>query len=86
MVTTVFVLLFLSRFILLRKRPQLIKLICAIVVFLALILSLIPVITGKGDSSNDTSAYLKQSTVARILWPLCFMFGFVSIHSDNIVL
>ena len=64
-----------TRLILLRKRPQLIKLICALVVFLALVLSLVPVITGM--DSSDKHAYLQQGIVARVLWPLCFMFGFV---------
>ena len=66
------------RLVLLRKRPQLIKLMCAAVVFLGLVLSLIPVITGK--DSSDNSSYLNQSTVARILWPVCFMLGYVSVQ------
>jgi hypothetical protein len=66
-----------TRLILLRKRPQLIKLICAIVVFLALLLSLVPVIAGMEDGSGGKDDYLQQKTIARVLWPLCFMFGFV---------
>ena len=66
------------RFILLRKRPTLIKLICAIVVFLGLILSLVPVMSEMDKSTTEgKDEYLQQKLVARILWPLCFMFGFV---------
>ena len=69
------------RLILLRKRPTLIKLICAVVVFVGLIFSLVPVITGMNSSSSGgKDEYLKQSTLARILWPLCFMIGFVRHH------
>jgi drug/metabolite transporter (DMT)-like permease len=73
------------RLVLLRKRPQLIKLICAAVVFLGLVLSLIPVITDMDKSSNDNSSFLKQSTLARILWPMCFMFGFVPAAVMNVI-
>ena len=68
----------------LRKRPQLIKLLCAVVVFLGLILSLVPVMAGLDKDSDNSDSYLKQSTVARILWPMCFMFGFVSYHNHCI--
>ena len=66
--------------VILRKRPTLLKLICAGIVLLGLILSLIPVITGMDKATADQkNAWLNQPTVARILWPLCFMFGFVSL-------
>jgi drug/metabolite transporter (DMT)-like permease len=71
------------RLILLRKRPQLIKLICAAVVFLGLVLSLIPVITGM--DASDSSSYLNQNSAARILWPMCFMLGFVPAAVMNVV-
>jgi hypothetical protein len=75
----------LFRLILLRKRPQLIKLICAIVVFLALLLSLVPVIAGMEDGSGGKDDYLQQKTIARVLWPLCFMFGFIPAALMNVI-
>ena len=67
------------RLVLLRKKPTLLKLCCAGFVLLGLILSLIPVIAGMDkDSESGKQAWLKQPIVGRILWPLCFMFGFVS--------
>ena len=67
------------RLIILRKKPTLLKFLCALVVFIALILSLIPVITGMDKGSKEgKQVWLQQSAVSRILWPLCFMLGFVS--------
>ena len=67
------------RLIILRKKPTLLKLLCALMVFIALILSLIPVITGMDEGGKEgKQTWLQQSTASRILWPLCFMFGFVS--------
>ena len=68
------------RLLLLRKRPTLLKLCCAGVVLLGLILSLIPVIAGMDkEGESGKQAWLQQPIVGRILWPLCFMFGFVSL-------
>lgn len=65
--------------LILRKKPTLLKLFSAGIVVLGLILSLIPVITGLDkDSANGKKEWLLQSTASRILWPLCFMIGFVS--------
>lgn len=69
------------RLVILRKKPTILKLLCALMVFVALILSLIPVITGMDKESKEgKQAWLQQSTASRILWPLCFMFGFVSVE------
>ena len=72
-------LILLFRFILLRKPPTILKLICAIIVFIGLIFSLIPTISGldKG-AAEDKEQYMQQPELNRILWPLIFMFGFVS--------
>ncbi len=70
------------RLILLRKKPTLLKLLCAGGVFLGLLLSLLPVITGwDSDSKEGMNSYLKASRASQILWPLCFMFGSVSDQS-----
>ena len=69
----------LKRLVILRKKPTIVKLIAAGVVLVGLILSLIPVITGMDKGSADAKQkWLQQSTASRILWPLCFMLGFVS--------
>lgn len=67
------------RFVILRKRPTALKLICAVVVFIGLIFSLIPTITGLDKGAEDAKEqYLLQPKSHQILWPLIFMFGFVS--------
>ena len=69
----------LKRLVILQKRPTIVKLIAAGVALVGLILSLIPIITGMDkDSADAKQKWLLQSTVSRILWPLCFMLGFVS--------
>ena len=75
----------LYRLVLLRKRPTLLKLLCAVAVLLGLFLTLIPVLTGMDqDSRNGNEAYLAQSRLGQLLWPLCFMFGFVSVYTPVI--
>jgi drug/metabolite transporter (DMT)-like permease len=64
------------RLLILRKKPTLLKLIAAGIVVVGLILSLIPTIGGF-DKDNSNSDWLQQSTASRILWPFCFMIGFV---------
>ena len=73
------------RLLLLRKKPTLLKLCCAGVVLVGLILSLIPVIAGMDkEGESGKQAWLQQPIVGRILWPLCFMFGFVSLSLHSI--
>ena len=70
------------RLILLRKRPTILKLLCALAVLVGLFFSLIPVFSGLDqDSKEGNREYLKQSRRSQILWPLCFMFGFVSAYA-----
>ena len=67
------------RFLILRKKPTVLKVVAAGCVVVGLILSLIPVISGMDkDSAHGKQEYLKQPTASRILWPFCFMIGFVS--------
>ena len=67
------------RFVLLRKKPTFLKFICAVAVFVGLIFSLIPTIAGLDKGAADAKEqYMQQPKVDRILWPLIFMFGFVS--------
>lgn len=70
---------FVSRVIILRKKPNLVQGFSAAAVFLALFLCLIPDIFNLDEprcAGSNTSS--KASGAGRVLWPLCFMFGFVS--------
>lgn len=52
--------------------------LCAIAVLVGLLISLLPVITGLDkDSKTGNKEYLSQSRLSQVLWPFCFMFGFV---------
>lgn len=61
------------------KKPTVLRFICAIIVFVGLIFSLIPTITGldKG-AAEQKEQYMQQPPLHRVLWPLIFMLGFVS--------
>lgn len=73
------------RFILLQKRPTLLKFLCAVVVFVGLIFSLMPTITGLDKGAAEArEQYMQQPKADRILWPLIFMFGFVSHDSVHV--
>lgn len=56
--------------------PTLWKFLCAMIVLVSLFICLIPKIFTSIDPEADQSG--GASGVAGILWPLCFMFGFVS--------
>ena len=60
------------------------KFTCALLVVFGLVLSVIPVIFKMDKDSANDDDWKKQSTVGRILWPLCFMVGFVS-YSDSYI-
>lgn len=65
--------------IILRKKPTLLKLISAGLVTIGLVVALVPVITGLDKGSEEGKhEWAQQPTVARVLWPVCFMIGFVS--------
>ena len=71
--------IYILRLLILRKKPTILKLVSAGIVIVGLVLSLIPVIFGlDADSADKKKEWLLQSTASRILWPLCFMIGFVS--------
>lgn len=70
---------YLYRLVLLRKKPTALKFICAVIVFIGLIFSLIPTIAGLDTGAvTAKERYMEQPKLHRILWPLIFMFGFVS--------
>ena len=66
----------LRRYLVLRKVPTLRKFLCAMVVLVSLFVCLIPKIFTSIDPKADSSG--GASGVAGVLWPLCFMIGFVS--------
>jgi hypothetical protein len=75
-----------ARLVILRKRPSLIQGLSAAAVFLALFLCLVPNILdldkSKCAESNTASSV---SGPGRILWPLCFMFGFLPAAIMNVL-
>ena len=67
------------RLIILRKRPTWLKLGAAGAVLIGVAVSIIPVLAGMDEKSKQgDEKWQIQPTAARILWPLCFMLGFVS--------
>eukprot|EP00731_Ephydatia_muelleri_P015989 Em0009g413a len=46
--------------------------------------SLIPIMSGDNSDPQDKQAWLQQPIAARVLWPLCFMFGFVPAALMNV--
>lgn len=68
-----------DRFLLLRKRPTLLKLISAIAVVAGLVLSLIPTVARFDEKTKTEDAqFFAQPIGSRIVWPMVFMLGFVS--------
>lgn len=76
--------IYIYRFFILRKKPTLLKLAAAGIVCVGLIMSLIPVI-GNMDKDSAAGLWHQQSAAGRILWPLCFMIGFVSYIHDHML-
>ncbi|KAL5481557.1 hypothetical protein EMCRGX_G021747 [Ephydatia muelleri] len=72
------------RLLIIRKRPTLLKLCCAGAVLIGLLASLIPIMSGDNSDPQDKQAWLQQPIAARVLWPLCFMFGFVPAALMNV--
>ena len=70
-------LLFVLRFLILKKKPTLLKLCCGIVVVVSLFVCLIPRIF---PSIDPRALKVKNETdgVSRVMWPIIFMLGFVS--------
>ena len=67
------------RLMILRKKPTWLKLGAAGAVLIGVAVSIIPVLAGMDEKSNQGNEKWEiQPTAARILWPLCFMLGFVS--------
>ena len=66
------------RFLILKKKPTIRKLVCGLLVVLGLFICLLPTIFPKIDpnSSGDLGG---ATGVGKVLWPMCFMFGFVSV-------
>ena len=65
------------RYFVLRKKPTVLKFICAMVVLVSLFICLIPKIFTSIDPEAESSD--GASGIAGILWPICYMSGSVSI-------
>ena len=81
----------LCRLLVLKKKPNLFQFLTATIVFLAIFFCLIPTfgnmdLPQECDSSNSSnSTGGSESLAGRILWPLCFMFGFVPAALMNVL-
>ena len=65
------------RLLILRKKPTRLKLLCALVVFVGLFISLIPTIFPQVDPKAEKTKN-EAHGASRVLWPIIFMLGFVS--------
>lgn len=66
--------LFSSRILIVRKKPSRQKLLSGLVVMIGLFISLIPSVLS--DFSNRDQD--EVDGISRVMWPIMFMFGFVS--------
>jgi len=74
----------LIRYIMLRKRPTLRKFICGILVVVGLFICLLPSIFP--SMSHDSSGGPDGATgIGKVLWPICFMLGFVPAALMNVI-
>ncbi|XP_048734444.2 uncharacterized protein LOC125650310 [Ostrea edulis] len=76
---------FLTRFVILHKKPSLRKTISAIMVFCAELVALIPDIFPKLENDSSKSDDGGASGIAGILWPLCYFAGFIPQAIVNVV-
>jgi len=74
----------LFRLLILRKKPTVLKLLCAIVVVVGLFICLIPTIFPSVDPKAEKP---KNGThgVSRVLWPIIFMLGFLPAAIMNVL-
>lgn len=79
--------LFLNRFIILRRRPTMKKLICTLVVMLCLFVCLMPKIIPSIDNSKSKHSNPNAATgAAAAIWPIIFILSFVSIAYQEVYL
>lgn len=76
---------FLTRFIILHKKPSVRKATSAVLVFCAELIALIPSIFPKLEDKSARKDDGGASGLAGILWPLCYFFGFVPQAIVNVV-
>ena len=69
---------FFHRVLIVRKRPTLLKLLCGIAVVIGLFVCLIPTIFPSVDPKAEKTK-TEAHGVSRVMWPIIFMLGFVSI-------
>ena len=73
-------LLFVLRFLILKKKPTLLKLCCGIAVVIGLFVCLIPTIFPHVDPKAP-KVKNEAHGISRVMWPIIFMLGFVSMVS-----
>ena len=62
----------------LKKRPTLRKFICGMLVVVGLFICLLPSIFPSTNPTKSDDDHGGATGIAKVLWPMCFMFGFVS--------
>ncbi|XP_062593306.1 uncharacterized protein LOC134254801, partial [Saccostrea cucullata] len=77
---------FLTRFIILRRKPSIQKAISAVMVFCAELIALIPSIFPNLENESSKKDDGGASGIAGILWPLCYFVGFIPQTIVNVVL
>ncbi|XP_048586541.1 uncharacterized protein LOC5518915 [Nematostella vectensis] len=73
------------RFFVLRKKPTILKFVCGMLVLLALFICLLPSIFPKQLDPSPKGAGEGASGLAGVLWPICFMLGFVPAAAMNVI-
>ena len=73
-----FLVFYFHRVLILRKRPTRLKLLCGLAVVVGLFVCLIPTIFPSVDPKAERTKSEARG-VSRVLWPLIFMLGFVSV-------
>ncbi|XP_068731350.1 crt homolog 3-like [Montipora capricornis] len=74
----------LFRFVILKKKPTLLKLCCGIAVVIGLFICLIPTIFPGVDAKAQKTEN-EAHGVSRVLWPIIFMFGFLPAAIMNVL-
>ncbi|XP_062501851.1 uncharacterized protein LOC134178956 [Corticium candelabrum] len=75
-----------ARIFILKKKPNIVQGLSAAAVFMALFLCLVPDIFDLDKSRcSQSNASTSSTGAARVLWPLCFMFGFVPAAIMNVL-
>ncbi|XP_070559933.1 crt homolog 3-like [Ptychodera flava] len=74
-----------ARYVMIRKGVGVKRLVCTGVVLIGLFISMEPIIFNI-DNEDSSSSGQHQSTASRVLWPACFLLGFLPVGVMNVLL